>query len=220
MTPCRRAHVHAGLLDEQVLLQRLGAASVQLLPSPQLSLFASGLDSDVSGLVLQVGYSDTTALPICHRVPLVQSASIAKLGSKTLHACLYQLALQVVAHDQILICVLSVGNRRLRAKLYRTRTRPLSRAKTSSGRIRIKRTCRPMTTSPLRHPHQQQPTKQMDRYKSSGSLLSTIWGTVLTIYCSRHARRTWRCPPLITAEPPTKAASAPQPQMTRSSVCV
>lgn len=117
MTPCRRAHVHAGLVYGQVLLQRLGAESVQLLPSPQLSLFASGLDSDVSGLVLQVGYSDTTALPICHSMPLVQSASIAKLGSKTLHACLYQLALQVGAHNLILIYVLSACNRRLRTKV-------------------------------------------------------------------------------------------------------
>ena len=78
----------------KVLLQRLGAASVLLLPAPQMALYASGLDRDVSGLVVQVGYSETTVLPVCWRLPLVQSASIAKLGSRTLHQCLITLALE------------------------------------------------------------------------------------------------------------------------------
>lgn len=80
---------------KKVLLQRLGAASVLLLPAPQLALYATGLDRDVSGLVVQVGYSETTVLPVCSRLPLVQSASIAKLGSRALHLCLHSLALEV-----------------------------------------------------------------------------------------------------------------------------
>jgi len=79
-----------------VLLQRLGAASVLLLPAPQLALYATGLERDVSGLVVQVGYSETCVLPVCSRLPLVQSASIAKLGSRDLHRCLHFLALEVL----------------------------------------------------------------------------------------------------------------------------
>ena len=120
----------------KVLLQRMGAASVQLLLSPQLSLFASGLDRDISGLVLQVGYSETTVLPICYRVPLVQSASIAKLGSRTLHACLYQLALQVGAYNLTRFHVLSACAKCSVLKLHCMRASLLSSDKMPFGRIR------------------------------------------------------------------------------------
>lgn len=60
-------------------------------------MYASGLENEVSGLVVQVGYSDTTVLPCYCGVPLVQSASVAKLGSRTLHTCLHQLACEVGA---------------------------------------------------------------------------------------------------------------------------
>ena len=76
-------------------MQRLGAASVLLLPAPQLALFTIGVDSNVSGLVVQVGYCETTVLPVCCRQPLFHCAAVAKLGSRSLHVCIHSLALQV-----------------------------------------------------------------------------------------------------------------------------
>ena len=79
----------------QVLVQRLGAASVCLLPSPQLALYGSGLDGD--GLVVLVGHGETSVLPVSCNVPLVHSAGVATLGTRDLLLCLHSLSLEVKA---------------------------------------------------------------------------------------------------------------------------
>ena len=76
-----------------MLVKRLGAASVRLLPAAQLALYGAGLDGDA--LVVQVGYGETSVLPVASNVPLVHSAVIAKLGTCDLLLCLHSLALEV-----------------------------------------------------------------------------------------------------------------------------
>ena len=76
-----------------MLVKRLGAASVRLLPAAQLALYGAGLDGDA--LVVQVGYGETSVLPVASNVPLVHSAVIAKFGTRDLLLCLQSLALEV-----------------------------------------------------------------------------------------------------------------------------
>jgi len=77
----------------RILLEKLKASTVLLIPSPVLALYASGLEGDVSGLVVLSGYSETTVLPISNRLPLIYSSiSSTELGSEMLHASMLQLA--------------------------------------------------------------------------------------------------------------------------------
>jgi actin-related protein len=84
---------NAQTAHKQVLVKRLGAASVCLLPAAQLALYGAGLDGDA--LVVQVGYGETSVLPVASNVPLVHSAVIAKFGTRDLLLCLQSLALEV-----------------------------------------------------------------------------------------------------------------------------
>lgn len=83
-----------------VLVQRLRSASVCLLPSPQLALYGSGLDGD--GLVVQVGYRETSVLPVSCNAPLVHSAGVATFGTRDLLLCLHSLALEVTVRTPCL----------------------------------------------------------------------------------------------------------------------
>jgi hypothetical protein len=95
----------------QTLIVRLGAAAVRFVPAPFLSILAapplelqeskspeasptaSTLDSPfgLDGLVVQIGYSECTVLPVCHGAALVSAATTARLGTGTLQARLVAL---------------------------------------------------------------------------------------------------------------------------------
>jgi hypothetical protein len=119
-----------------------------------MALHASGLDQDVSGLVVQVGYSNTTVLPVCSRHALVHAATVAKLGSRNLHLCLRALILEVwlsyvhgcvVCDTRLLACtrsaLLSLTSRPCIALtellVWRWLLLRMCRAKTSSGQTSL-----------------------------------------------------------------------------------
>lgn len=76
----------------QVLLERLKVASVLLMPAPVLSVYAGGTEDDLSALVVQVGYSESTVLPVCSRLPLLHALQTAQHGTRTVHNCILHLA--------------------------------------------------------------------------------------------------------------------------------
>ena len=92
----------------KVLSVRLGVAAVRTVPAPFLTILTApslepedhgtsesssattiprlGGGAGLHGLVVQIGHSECTVLPVCHGAALVAAAATARLGTAVLHA--------------------------------------------------------------------------------------------------------------------------------------
>jgi actin-related protein len=77
----------------KVLLERLQCAAVLLVQAPYVSILpAMGADRDATGIVVLVGYAQTSVLPIMNGVAMLAYLSHAQFGVKQLHATFSELA--------------------------------------------------------------------------------------------------------------------------------
>mmetsp|Transcript_15726 Transcript_15726/g.37509 ORF Transcript_15726/g.37509 Transcript_15726/m.37509 type:complete len:403 (-) Transcript_15726:27-1235(-) len=72
-----------------LLFEALQIPSIVFVPSALLCMYASGASS---GLVLEMGYSETAVLPIIDGIALAHAASFGPLGAAKVHACIQDLA--------------------------------------------------------------------------------------------------------------------------------
>ena len=116
----------------QVLLKRLEADSVVLVPAAGMALYGSDVERDACGLVVEVGYSHTTVLPVCCGQPLLHSSTMAQLGTHVLHRWLHALAREVgVPSDGcVCCCVARLMPRRMH---YRMLLRDAAAAAVAAG---------------------------------------------------------------------------------------
>ncbi|EKX48226.1 hypothetical protein GUITHDRAFT_136754 [Guillardia theta CCMP2712] len=75
-----------------ILLEKLQVDSVQFVPALVQPVYACCRDNELSGLMVDVGYSETCVLPVYHGHPLVHAMSVADVGTRTVHECLAALA--------------------------------------------------------------------------------------------------------------------------------